>query len=85
MSGFYFTFRSQTAALRAARALELAGIDCRVVRAPRAISRKGCGYCVFVSTELVRAKIVLAQQKAAWHRIYLQHPDGIWEEADGLL
>lgn len=80
MSGYYFTFRSQTAALHAARTLEHAGIEALVMRAPKAISRQGCGYCVHIYAEPHRAKIELARQKIAWQRVYLQQPDGRWEE-----
>lgn len=81
MSGYYFTFRSLTGAQRAVRALESAGVECTVLRTPRAVSRQGCGYCVRADSEPQRVKELLAQQKIVWQRVYLQLPDGRWEEA----
>lgn len=81
MSGYYFTFRALTTAQRAAHTLLRAGIEARVLRAPKAVSRQGCGYCVFIYAEPHRAKIELAKEKLAWQRVYLQMPDGRWEEA----
>lgn len=53
MYDFYFTFRSMTQAQRAVGALRQAGIFPTLVRTPRAISTKGCGYSVKVGGDVV--------------------------------
>jgi len=49
MFDFYFTFRTITAAQRAAYALMQYGLDAEFVRTPKALSSLGCGYAVRVN------------------------------------
>lgn len=51
MKGYYFTFRSVTAAQRAQRLLTDAGIGARISRTPGALAANGCGYCLQVSAQ----------------------------------
>lgn len=48
MFDYYFTFRSITAAQRAQIALEKDGLYSLLLRAPRAMSSRGCGYALKV-------------------------------------
>lgn len=69
MYDFYFTFRSMTQAQRAVSALRQAGIVAAMVRTPRAISPKGCGYSIQVggdvvyrTAEVLRANLILHEK-----------------------
>lgn len=53
MNGFYFTFRSVTAAQRGQRLLSSAGISAAIQRTPATLSVHGCGYCLRVSSRWV--------------------------------
>lgn len=80
MPGYYFTFRSLTSAQRASKVLDQAGIRNTLLRTPKILSHYGCGYSLRVYYDAVRAKQVLSQNRIMWKRVYLQMPDGRWEE-----
>lgn len=48
---YYFTFRSITGAQRAMRALEQAGLQATLLRSPKFLSMKGCGYALKIRPE----------------------------------
>ena len=69
--------RSLTYAQRTARALERAGITGTIQRAPRELSREGCGYCVKVSQRrLVQALSTLKKADVSYTRVYIVHQNG---------
>ena len=73
--------RSLTYAQRTARALERAGISGHIMRAPKVISREGCGYCVRISERrLSDALRVLQREGMAPKQVYLQDADGAYSE-----
>ena len=73
--------RSLTYAQRTAHVLELAGIPGYVLRAPKVISREGCGYCVRIAERrLTDALVVLRREGLAPKQVFLQSADGGYSE-----
>lgn len=78
----YFTFRSITGAQRGERALKKEGLRCVLLRAPKALSMKGCGYALKVSgAEAPAAKLALEIWGVEYGKIYRFSDDGRAEEA----
>ena len=46
MEKYYITFRSVTTAQRGERCLRRGGVECRILRTPRWMEERGCGYCL---------------------------------------
>ena len=81
MYEFSFTFRSVTAATRAAKVLERARVPNRLVRTPRQVQELGCGYSLRVRGEdLSRAKEILLKEGETLRRVYRKLGDGTWQE-----
>lgn len=79
---FLLMCRSLTYAQRSARTLERTGIAASVMRAPRSISTRGCGYCVSVSAKnAARAAEILENAGLKPERIYRREADGTYREA----
>ena len=79
---FLLMCRSLTYAQRSARTLGQAGIAASVMRAPKAVSTHGCGYCVAVSgKQAAQALKILENAGMRPEKIYRKHPDGALEEA----
>lgn len=75
--------RSVTYAQRMQRALERAGIRCRIQRAPRDLTNLGCAYVVEVSAhELASALTVIHREGLGPVQVYLRQR-GIWQEVLG--
>lgn len=75
------TFRSITAASRAAQQLQNAGIQARLLRTPQALRQKGCGYSLRLRGQsLAAAKRLLRGKGLMPQGIYRSRPDGHWEE-----
>ena len=73
--------RSLTYAQRTARILERAGISGHIMRAPKLISKEGCGYCVKLSERrLTDALRVLQREGMPPRQVYLQDAEGIYSE-----
>ena len=73
--------RSLTYAQRTAHVLERAGISGFVMRAPKMISKEGCGYCVRVpERKLPDALVVLRREGMAPKQVFLQSADGGYSE-----
>lgn len=73
--------RSLTYAQRTAHVLERAGIPGYVLRAPKVISREGCGYCVRIAERrLTDALVVLRREGLAPKQVFLQSADGGYSE-----
>ena len=73
--------RSLTYAQRTAHVLERAGISGFVMRAPKLISKEGCGYCVRVpERKLPDALVVLRREGMAPKQVFLQSADGGYSE-----
>lgn len=73
--------RSLTYAQRTAHLLERAGISGAVMRAPKLISKEGCGYCVRVpERKLTDALVILRREGMAPKQVFLQSADGGYSE-----
>ncbi len=68
---YLITFRSVTYAQRAERCLTGRGIPCGVMRTPKWMEAKGCGYGLRLrTTNLYRALDFLRQDGIAWRKVY---------------
>lgn len=83
MNGFYFTFRSVTAAQRGQLALSSAGIPSTIQRTPATLSVHGCGYCLRVSSRWA-AQAAKMLHGGGVQRCYVRNGDR-FEEAQGDL
>ena len=69
--------RSLTYAQRTARVLERSGITGHIQRAPKVISREGCGYCVRIAEQrLTDALRALRREGLTPKQVFLQNADG---------
>ena len=84
MNGFYFTFRSVTAAQRAQQLLQSAGISAGLLRTPAQLAVNGCGYCLRVGTRRAGAAMGLLQGSGL-RRCYLRGDGGFTEVDCDLL
>ena len=76
----FITFRSVTPAQRGQRALQQAGMDCALLRTPRWMEERGCGYCLRLRPEDTdRAVALLRQGKLTFSKVYADR-DGTVEE-----
>lgn len=77
----YFTFRSITGAQRGERALKKESLHCTLLRAPKALSMKGCGYALRIcSGEALAARTALKIWGIEYGKIYQMMSDGTVEE-----
>lgn len=77
----YFTFRSITGAQRGERALKKEGLRCTLLRAPKVLSLKGCGYALRVrGGEALAARTALGIWGIEYGKIYQMTSDGSAEE-----
>lgn len=67
MNLYYITFRSLTTAQRAMRALDQAGVSCRMTRTPNNLVPDGCGYSVKVIESLLNAAIIILNKSRIQH------------------
>ncbi len=76
--------RSLTYAQRTARALERAGIPCRLMRTPQsAAAGEGCSHCVRITQRwLSRALEQLKSEGLGARRVFLQTDDGQTREVE---
>ena len=73
--------RSLTYAQRTAQVLERVGIAGSIQRAPRVISKEGCGYCVRVAERrLTDALTVLRREGMSPKQVFLQTAEGEYSE-----
>ena len=76
----FITFRSVTPAQRGQRILQQAGINCTLLRTPRWMEERGCGYCLRLRREdRDRAVVLLRQSKLGFSKVYAD-ADGRVEE-----
>lgn len=71
MGMYFITFRSVTPAQRGQRILQQAGIDCALLRTPRWMEERGCGYCLRLRQEDIdRAVALLRRSKLTFSKVY---------------
>lgn len=81
MSYYYLTVRSVTYAQRGEQILSRRGIRCTIRRTPRFMEEQGCGYCLRLrSTDAGAAVQILADAGVPIRKVYVQRPDGQYEE-----
>ena len=81
MKRSYITFRSVTFAQKAERILKRAGMDCTMLRTPKELSQRGCGYCLgVVPGQVVQAAQLLAAERVDYGKLYAVNADGGYEE-----
>ena len=81
MYDYYFTFRSITAAQRGERALLRCGLHGKLLRSPKFLSIKGCGYALKIrGRDGIAAASALAAERVNYGSIYRIGPDGRGEE-----
>ena len=80
MTMYLLMCRSLTHAQRSARVLIRAEIPANVIKAPQALSRNGCGFCVRISEFVKDALQLLQQAGLSPVRIYEVLPGGKYSE-----
>lgn len=76
----FITFRSVTPAQRGQRLLQQAGIESTLLRTPRWMEERGCGYCLRLRPEnTVKAAGLLRQGKLAFSKVYAGTDSGAEE------
>lgn len=80
MSVYFITFRSVTPAQRGEGLLRKNGIRCMLVRTPRWMEEKGCGYCLRLPPDrLWEAVRLLRSAQVPFRKIYRQDDNGVEE------
>lgn len=80
MGMYFITFRSVTPAQRGQRILQQAGINCGLLRTPRWMEERGCGYCLRLRSEDgSRAVGLLHQNQLSFSKIYADTERGVEE------
>ena len=80
MKEWLITFRSITFAQRGERAMKKNGIPCALQRSPKAISQRGCGYCLRMwERDAIRAVGILQKEQLPYEKVYVLE-DGKLEE-----
>lgn len=83
MKFYYITFRSITHAQRGDRILQKEGIRCILLRTPKWMEERGCGYCLRIWTNEIRPALeALGGHQVPWRKVYIQGRDGQLEEWD---
>ena len=81
MKRYCITFRSITYAQRGERVLRRRGISCSLQRAPRAMTNRGCGYCLALRpADALEAVEALRQDGAAYAGLFTMDEAGRVEE-----
>ena len=84
MNGYYFTFRSVTAAQRGQMMLSSAGVPSAIQRTPGSLSVHGCGYCLRVSSRWA-AQAAKLLRNSGLQRCYERTEAGFEEAQCDLL
>ena len=81
MKEWLITFRTITFAQRGERAMKKNGIPCVLQRSPKAISQRGCGYCLRIQTDrLGEITGLLRRSGVDYRKVYLLQADGGTQE-----
>ena len=81
MKGYCITFRSVTYGQSGQRLLQKAGLDARLMRTPRHLEQRGCGYCLRLSTKQgPEAVELLRRGNISFRGVYAMLADGSAEE-----
>ena len=80
MKHYLIMCRSVTSAQRGARLLERSLIHAAVVKAPKALTRSGCGYAVRIRADIERAAALLRNNEIAIGKIFLTEDGNEYRE-----
>lgn len=81
MKYYYVTFRSVTHGQRGEKLLQQAGVRCTLLRTPKWMEARGCGYSLRIWTEDVgRILAVLRENHVPMQKVYIQNGEGNLEE-----
>ena len=80
MKHYLIMCRSVTSAQRAARLLEKSLIHASAVKAPKHLTRSGCGYAVRIRGDAERAAAILRRNEIAIGKIYLTEDGNEYRE-----
>ena len=81
MKFYYVTFRSVTHGQRGEQLLKSQGIRCHLLRTPKWMESKGCGYSLRIWTNDIAESLgILRRENVAMQRVYIQTQDGTLEE-----
>ena len=82
MFEYAFTFQSITAAQTGRSALDRRGIENWILRSPKSLSERGCGYLLKVRAPAgERAASILRAWRVPFVHVYCLYPDGTVGEA----
>lgn len=71
MNEYYFTFRSMTRGQQAAILLLQHGIVGNLVRTPKVLTSKGCGYAIAINrADAYAAATILRQERIGFDRVF---------------
>ncbi len=77
------TFRSITFAQRGERLLQREGIYCQLLRTPKSLSQRGCGYSLKIGPkDALRAGELLRKNQVDFGKIYAFNEAGVPEERE---
>ncbi len=79
METYFITFRSVTFAQRGERALQRQGISCYMMRTPRWMEERGCGYALSLQRGQEAVEI-LNREGISWRKLYWKGRDGSIQE-----
>ena len=81
MKFYYVTFRSVTHGQRGEKLLQREGYRCHLLRTPKWMEAKGCGYSLRVWTnDVTRVLTLLRQNNIPMQKVYIQTGEGDLEE-----
>ena len=81
MKFYYLTFRSVTHGQRGEKLLREAGVRCNLLRTPRWMEAKGCGYSLRVRTMDIGSIVELLRKNGVpMQKVYIQNEEGTLEE-----
>ncbi len=81
MKFYYVTFRSVTHGQRGEKLLRQEGLRCVLLRTPKWMEARGCGYSLRVWTDEVdRVVSLLRQNNVPMQKVYIQNGEGNLEE-----
>ena len=81
MKFYYVTFRSVTHGQRGEKLLQSEGVRCTLVRTPKWMEARGCGYSLRIWTEDIgRIITMLRSGHLPMQKVYIQNGEGNLEE-----
>ena len=81
MKSYYVTFRSVTHGQRGEKLLQKEGLRCTLVRTPKWMEARGCGYSLRVwSKDVEHILMLLRQNNVPMQKVYVQNEEGNLEE-----